>query len=173
MKLEEQREGEVVVLAPRGSLAAAAACTVLEQRLAALLQERVRFYVLDGAGLTGLGSSALRALLRLQRSLRPLQGRLVFCGLDARLRETLAVAGFERDFAVAADRQAALAQLSAAVAPPAPPPPGPAAVLEALAAALSAGRPALDARLAAAGALEPGLAEQLQAALARAGAARP
>ena len=164
MKLEEQREGEAVVLAPRGSLAAAAACAVLEQRLAALLQERVRFYVLDAAELTGLGSAALRALLRLQRSLRPLRGRLVFCGLDARLRETLAVAGFERDFDVAADRAGALARLRAATRPPSATParkPG----LEALAAALSAGRPPLDARLVAAGPPGSGLVEQLKAAL--------
>lgn len=167
MKLEEQREGEAVVLAPRGSLAAAAACAVLEQRLATLLQERVRFYVLDGAELTGLGSAALRALLRLQRSLRTLQGRLVFCGLDARLRETLAVAGFERDFDVAADRQEALARLRAAGRTQAPREP----LLAALAAALSAGQPPLDAQLVAAGGLEADLAERLTAALA--GPARP
>lgn len=172
MKLEEQREGEAMVLAPRGSLAAAAACGVLEQRLAALLQERVRFYVLDGAELTGLGSAALRALLRLQRSLRPLHGRLVFCRLEPRLRETLAVAGFERDFDVAADREGALARLRAATSPPEPP--GPSSGLEAaLAAALSAGHAPLDARLVAAGELTPEWVEQLRAALAGAGAARP
>ncbi len=172
MKLEEQREGEAVVLAPRGSLAAGAACTVLEQRLAALLQERVRFYVLDGAELTGLGSAALRALLRLQRSLRPLHGRLVFCRLEPRLRETLAVAGFERDFDVAADREAALARLRAAAPPPAEPP-APSSGFEALAAALSTGHAPLDARLVAAGALAGGQVQQLRAALAGADAARP
>lgn len=172
MKIEEQREGEAVVLAPRGSLAAGAACSVLEQRLAALLQERVRFYVLDGAELTGLGSAALRALLRLQRSLRPLHGRLVFCGLDPRLRETLAVAGFERDFDVAADREEALARVRTATSPPEPP--APSSGLEAaLAAALSAGQAPLDARLVGARRLAPGRVGQLRAALAGADGARP
>jgi len=166
LEIEELRDGDGVVLAPRGSLTAAAACATLEKRLAALLQDRVRFYVLDGRELTALGSAALRALLRLQRSLRPLQGRLVFCSLDARLRETLAVAGFERDFALAANRQAALAQLQADATPG--PELGPA-----LLAALSAGRPALSARLRAEGRIDPRLGELLKATLAGAGHPHP
>lgn len=158
MQIEELREGAAVVLAPRGSLTAPAACSELERRLAALLQERVRFFVLDGHELTGLGSAALRALLRLQRSLRPLRGRLIFCALDARLRETLALAGFARDFALASDRQEALAQLQG----------GPAASGQdqVLLAALSAGQPALGAHLSADGPPDPRLSELLKATLA-------
>ena len=61
MEIEEIRQGDVLVLAPQGKLDAAAE-GVFEKKLKALLDEQVRFVVVDFGKVDYVSGGALRAL---------------------------------------------------------------------------------------------------------------
>jgi anti-sigma B factor antagonist len=120
--IQETRRGDVVILAPEGSLAAAPECATLEQKLAAVIDGQAYRLVVDFAGVEQVAGSALRVLLRTQRKLVPLQGRLVLCALNEKVRKAFSVSGFDNDFTLVATRPEAIKRAAEAVAAPAPAP---------------------------------------------------
>jgi anti-anti-sigma factor len=100
MEIRESREGDVLVLAPDGSLAGTEETSALEVRLAAALKGGTRLLVMDCAGVGQMASTAIRALLQTSRKLGRGQGRLVLCRMNAKVQKAFSVSGFDKDFTV-------------------------------------------------------------------------
>jgi anti-anti-sigma factor len=163
MQIAEATHGDVVVLKPAGALRSAAEALQLEGRLRALLEGGVRGLVLDCAEVGALGSAAVRVLLRAARKLAAGGGLLLLIHPSDRLRRTLEISGFDKDFAVAPG----LAEALAAAAGSAPPPVG-RELAEALLRSMGA-RPGLPAPGEAQRQALQGLRQAVTRALARAG----
>ncbi len=108
MEIQEERVGDALVLAPDGDLNSAEDCRALEQRLNAAIVAGTRFLVLDCARVGHLKSPALRALLPVSRRLIRASGRLVLCGMTAKVQKAFSISGLDREFSVATQRDAAL-----------------------------------------------------------------
>ena len=118
MEIAESKDGEVTVLAPKGSLNTQTS-PKLEQKLVAILGEKGRLIVIDFKGVDYLSSAALRVLLMIARRLARAHGRLVLCGMSEDLKKVFSISGFDRDFTILAARGEAVAL--AAQTPPPPP----------------------------------------------------
>lgn len=118
MEIAESKDGEVTILAPKGSLNTQTS-PKLEQKLVAVLGEKGRLIVIDFKGVDYLSSAALRVLLMITRRLARAHGRLVLCGMSEDLKKVFAISGFDRDFTILAARGEAVAL--AAQTPPPPP----------------------------------------------------
>ncbi len=120
MEIPEVRQGDVVIVAPHGKLDAAAE-SAFERKLKGLLDEQVRFVVLDFGKVDYVSGGALRALLLATRRLGPRGGRLVLCRVNGVVLQALTIAGFDRVFTMMPTRaeavDKALGVESAAVAP--------------------------------------------------------
>jgi anti-anti-sigma factor len=129
MEIREVQDGGVLVLAPEGNLASGEDCAALENRLAAVLKKGTRFLVVDCGGVLQLTSPAIRALLQTSRKLGRAEGRVVLCGMNAKVQKAFAISGFDRDFTVVGTRQEAVRRVLepvVGVAPrPRPPQPAP------------------------------------------------
>jgi anti-anti-sigma factor len=112
MEIRESKEGDVLVLAPDGSLAGTEETSALEARLAAALKGGTRLLVMDCAGVGQMASTAIRALLQTSRKLGRAQGRLVLCRMNAKVQKAFSVSGFDKDFTVVATLEEALARVS-------------------------------------------------------------
>lgn len=107
MEFQEVRQGEAVVVAPVGSLNAQNEAA-FNDKLKALLDEQMRFIVVDFRKVDHVGSAALRVLLLLARKLVPREGRLVLCALNPEIQQAFTVSGFDNDFTILATRAEAL-----------------------------------------------------------------
>jgi anti-anti-sigma factor len=112
MEIRESREGDVLVLAPDGSLAGMEETSALEARLAAALKGGTRLLVMDCAGVGQMASSAIRALLQTSRKLGRGQGRLVLCRMNAKVQKAFSVSGFDKDFTVVTTLEEALGRVT-------------------------------------------------------------
>jgi anti-anti-sigma factor len=135
MEIREFREGDVLVLAPNGSVAGSEETNAIETKLGTSLKAGFRLLVLDCAGIGQLASAAIRVLLTTSRKLDRTEGRLVLCGMNAKVQKAFSIAGFDKDFTVVATRDEALRRVLEPVNPPPartpkPPPPKPAVGLE-------------------------------------------
>jgi len=120
MEIRESRTGDVLVLAPDGSLGGTEETSALEARLAAALKGGARLLVMDCAGVGQMASTAVRALLQTSRKLGRSQGRLVLCRMNAKVQKAFSVSGFDKDFTVVATLEDALERVAEPVckAPP-------------------------------------------------------
>lgn len=105
--LQESQRGEATLVALSGKLDASTTPAV-EARLLELVREGKKFLALDFSGVTYLASSGLRMMLVLARQINSLEGRLVLCGLDQTMRDTMEVAGFLPYFRLAESSEDAL-----------------------------------------------------------------
>jgi anti-anti-sigma factor len=117
MDFRESREGDVVVIWPDGSLAGAEETSALESKLAAVQKAGARQFVIDCSGVGQLTSAAIRVLLLTTRKLGRSQGRLVLCGMNAKVRKAFAISGFDKDFTILATREEAVQRVVEAVVP--------------------------------------------------------
>ncbi|HEY3383798.1 MAG TPA: STAS domain-containing protein [Vicinamibacterales bacterium] len=145
MEIREAHEGDVLVLAPEGSLTSPEDCSPLEKRMGVAVKQGTRYVVLDCGNVSQMTANAIRTLLPASRKLGRLKGRIVLCGMSAKLQKAFAISGFDRDFTVVPTRQEAVARALEPVAaapskrpasvpvsagpaapePPLPPPPSP------------------------------------------------
>jgi len=116
VEIAESKDGEVHVLAPKGSLNTQTS-PKLEQKLNALLGAKARLIVIDFKGVDYLSSAALRVLLMVTRRLLRAHGRLVLCAMSDDLKKVFAISGFDRDFSILASRGEAV-ELAASTPPP-------------------------------------------------------
>jgi anti-anti-sigma factor len=121
MDFEELKDGEVVILAPIGSLNTQTS-PAFEQKIVSLLSGGSRRIVIDLRSVDLVTSAALRVLLVAGRRLGPGVGRLVLCGLNDEVRKVFSISGFDRDFAIVAKRGEAIPKAAEATVA-APPPP--------------------------------------------------
>ena len=104
MEIAEVQSGDVLVLAPDGSLSSTEESQGLDARLSAAIGKGARRVVLDCAHVDALSGPALRALLLASRRLTRSGGRLVLCGMNAKVQKAFTISGFDRDFTVLPSR---------------------------------------------------------------------
>jgi anti-anti-sigma factor len=117
MEIRECREGDVLVLAPDGSVAGIEETSAIETKLVTSLKAGFRQIVLDCAAAGQLTSAAIRVLLLTSSKLDRIEGRLVLCGMNAKLRKAFAISGFDKDFTIVATREEALQRVLEPVPP--------------------------------------------------------
>ena len=117
MEIREFREGDVLVLAPDGSVAGSEETSAIETKLGTSLKAGFRLLVLDCAAVGQLSSAAIRILLMTSRKLDRTEGRLVLCGMNAKLKKAFSISGFDKDFTVVATREEALQRVLEPVQP--------------------------------------------------------
>jgi stage II sporulation protein AA (anti-sigma F factor antagonist) len=108
MDIISDRDGEVVIVKLRGRFDSSAAPSA-EAGLAAVLDGEPRHLAIDFTELDYISSAGLRVLLILAKKVQQMQGKVALFGLLDNVREVFAVSGFDRIFAIAADRAAAVA----------------------------------------------------------------
>lgn len=67
-----------------------------------------------------MSSAAIRVLLMTMRKLDRVSGRLVLCGMNAKVQSAFSISGFDKDFIVTATREEALQRVREAVQPSPP-----------------------------------------------------
>jgi len=108
MEIRESREGDVLVLAPDGNVAGSEETSAMEAKLGTALKTGFRLLVLDCTGVGQLTSAAIRILLMTSRKLERTAGRLVLCGMNAKVQKAFAISGFDKDFTVVVTRAEAV-----------------------------------------------------------------
>lgn len=121
MEIRETRDGDVLVLAPDGSLSGGEETSALETKVGAALKGGARLVVVDCAAVGQLTGTAVRVLLMASRKLGRTGGRLVLCGMNPKVQKAFSLSGFDRDFTVAGTREEALLRVLEPVGPPPPP----------------------------------------------------
>jgi anti-anti-sigma factor len=117
MEIREFREGDVLVLAPDGSVVGSEDTSAIEAALGVALKAGIRLLVLDCAAVGQLASTAIRVLLLTSRKLDRTTGRLVLCGMNGKLKKAFSISGFDKDFTVVTSREEALQRVLEPVQP--------------------------------------------------------
>ncbi len=119
MELECTKRGDTVVLGPKGSVNTESA-PKLEQKLLEQLNAGEKRFVLDFARVDYISSAGLRVLLMAAKRLKVAGGAMALCALSAGVSKVFALCGFERDFTIVADRDQAVARVTATPSASAP-----------------------------------------------------
>ena len=98
MDIQEQRQGDVMILQPVGRLDSLS-CREFETRLLAALDES-KTVVVDCAVLDYISSAGLRVLLVAAKHNRTSGGRLALAALRENVREVFEISGFSAIFAL-------------------------------------------------------------------------
>ncbi len=117
VKIEFEAVGEVCVVRLEGRFATGSDAEYLRAR-EMLSKSPYRSVIVDCAKVPYLDSTALNFLVGLYTSVVNRGGRLVLCGLNARMSEVLRITHLDQIIPVYADRQAALEVLTKAQAAP-------------------------------------------------------
>lgn len=108
MDIVQDRDGEVVIVKLKGRLDSSAAAGA-EAGFAAVLAGEPPHLAVDFTELDYISSAGLRVLLILAKRVQQMQGKIALFGLRDNVREVFSVSGFDRIFAIAADRAAVVA----------------------------------------------------------------
>ncbi len=108
MDIVQERDGEVVIVKLKGRFDSSAASSA-EAGFAAALGDEPPHVAIDFTELDYISSAGLRVLLILAKRVQQTQGKVALFGLLDNVREVFSVSGFDRIFAIAADRAAAIA----------------------------------------------------------------
>lgn len=117
MEIREFTDADVLVLAPEGNLSDLEETSAIETRLGAALKAKVSRVVVDCESIAHMSSAAIRVLLMTMRKLDRVSGRLVLCGMNAKVQSAFSISGFDKDFTVTATREEALQRVREAVQP--------------------------------------------------------
>jgi anti-anti-sigma factor len=112
MEIAEEKQGEVLVLAPGGRVDSVSSGQ-LEKALLKGLEAGPARLVVDFAGVEYISSAGLRVLLMLVKKLQGGGGRLVLCAMPESVRLVFELAGFLPLFEIEDSRAAAVARLQA------------------------------------------------------------
>jgi anti-anti-sigma factor len=112
MKIEEDRQGGVAVVAPVGRIDSTTS-GVLERHLSGLIGGGERRIVVDFASVDYISSAGLRVMLSLAKKTREQRGALALCGMGNAVREVFGLAGFLPLFTIESSREAAIARAAA------------------------------------------------------------
>lgn len=110
MEIQEQRQGDVIVLGPVGRLDSLS-CREFEGRLLSALSES-RAVVVDCAAMEYISSAGLRVLLVAAKQARATSSRLALAALRENPREVFDISGFSAIFAIHPTVEAALTSLA-------------------------------------------------------------
>jgi anti-anti-sigma factor len=106
MEIQEQRQGAVTVLKPRGPLAGADVAA-FKSRAGQVLTTSLGRFVIDASGVPYVDSTGLEALLDLTERMSQSGGALKLCAATETLREVLELTGLASQFEHFADVNAA------------------------------------------------------------------
>src|ERR1700742_966548 len=109
MEILEARTGDMAVLHVVGRVNSSNAAE-LDERLKQLVGAGCRWIVIDLARLDHITSAGFRCLLRAERQVHDLAGKLVLCGLQGLSLELFEVGGFLEMFMIASTREEAMRQ---------------------------------------------------------------
>lgn len=109
-ELRKSRSGDSTLVELEGKLDASTT-PAIETRLLELIRSGEKFLAIDFSAVTYLASSGLRMLLVVLRTATSLDGKIILCGLDPAMTDTLEVTGFLPYFQTAPDQAAALESL--------------------------------------------------------------
>jgi len=107
MDIEQERDGDVVIVRLSGRLDSGAAPSA-EERLSAALTGAPPRLAIDMSGLDYISSAGLRVLLVLAKKVQQQKGKVVLGGLAANVREVFSVSGFDTIFSIEADPASAV-----------------------------------------------------------------
>ena len=110
MDLNQETQGDVVIVTPAGRLDVTTAKSVEDSLLGIISGGKTKL-VLDFSRLDYLSSAGLRTLLVVGKRAENAMGKLVLCSVKPGVREVLVVGGFDRIFTIHPDRAAAVAAL--------------------------------------------------------------
>ncbi len=110
MDIEQQRQADVLVIAPSGRIDSNSS-DPLQVAVIGALEGGTRRLVIDFARVDYISSAGLRVMLVAAKRLGGGQGTLVLCGLQEPVRQVFDLAGFLPLFIVEGTRQAALGRL--------------------------------------------------------------
>lgn len=110
MDIQEQRQGNVIILGPVGRLDSLS-CREFEGRLLGALNES-NAVVVDCTALDYISSAGLRVLLVAAKQARAANGRLALAALRENPREVFEISGFSAIFAIHPTVEAALAAVA-------------------------------------------------------------
>ncbi|BBK31036.1 anti-sigma B factor antagonist/stage II sporulation protein AA (anti-sigma F factor antagonist) [Stella humosa] len=108
MNLQQESQNGVVIVTPNGRLDISSAKLVEDSLIGIIERGHVRL-VLDLSQLDYISSAGLRTLLVVAKRVEGAKGKIGLAALKPNVREVLEVGGFDRIFAIHADRAAALA----------------------------------------------------------------
>lgn len=111
MDVRQEKLGEVLVIAPDGTVDSRTAPSFEKAALDALAKGERRI-VVDFGKVDFTSSAGLRVLLMLGKRLQSAGGALVLCGLNEGVRKVLDVSGLTSAFPIVASREQALARLA-------------------------------------------------------------
>jgi anti-anti-sigma factor len=109
MEILEARTGNMAVVHVVGRVNSGNA-PELDERLKQLVGAGCRGIVIDLAHLDHMTSAGFRCLLRAERQVQQLAGKLVLCGLQGLTLELFEVGGFLAMFSIASTREEAMRQ---------------------------------------------------------------
>ncbi|MCC7272687.1 MAG: STAS domain-containing protein [Alphaproteobacteria bacterium] len=108
MNLQQESQNGVIIVTPAGRLDISSA-KLVEDSLIGIIERGNSRLVLDLSQLDYISSAGLRTLLVVAKRVETAKGKIALAGLKPNVREVLEVGGFDRIFAIHADRSAALA----------------------------------------------------------------
>ncbi|HWD59882.1 MAG TPA: STAS domain-containing protein [Stellaceae bacterium] len=108
MDIEQERDGDVVIVRLSGRLDSSAASGA-EEKLSAALAGAAPRMAIDMSGLSYISSAGLRVLLVLAKKAQQQKGKVALGGLAANVREVFSVSGFDTIFTITPDAAAAIA----------------------------------------------------------------
>ena len=113
MEISEAKTSEVLSVALKGRLDAASSGAV-EKRLLELIHDGEKWIVLDLEELNYISSIGLRVFMVTAKRLKAAKGGVVVCALKPTIKQVFDISGFRKIFRIFPDREAALAELTAA-----------------------------------------------------------
>jgi anti-anti-sigma factor len=112
MEIAEEKQGGVMILAPRGRVDSVSS-SLLESALLKSLEAGETRLAVDCGAVEYISSAGLRVLLMLVKKLQGNDGRLVLCAMPESVRLVFELAGFLPLFEIEDSREAALSRLEA------------------------------------------------------------
>ena len=112
MQIREEKEGAVLVLTVSEVLDSLTS-PEFEARLLRYIDAGEHSLLLDCSGVHYMNSAGLKALLLAMKRLEAVGGKIVICGLDSNVQTVFELTGFDRLFAIKADRSEARAAFPA------------------------------------------------------------
>lgn len=107
MEVREEKIGEVLVIAPEGTIDSRSSSQFEKKALAALAKGERRI-VVDFSNVDFTTSAGLRVLLMLGKRLQPAGGTLVLCGLNDGVKKVLEVSGLMSALTIVGTREQAI-----------------------------------------------------------------
>ena len=111
MTIDQQRHGDIVLVAPGGRIDSTTS-DALDAHLVPLSSAGAPVIAIDFTGVEYISSAGLRVMLTLAKRVRERKGKLALCGMNDGVRQVFELAGFLPLFAIEPSREHAIEALT-------------------------------------------------------------